>query len=63
MAGDLPAARAVVAAHRPSEAVTEVIGLYRQILQQQSRIAKLAATALRRAPLGMGRKAHQPPVH
>lgn len=63
MAGDLPAARALVAAHRPSEAVTEVIAIYRQILKQQSRIAKLAVTALRRVPLGQGSKAHHPPAN
>lgn len=63
MAGDLPAARALVAAHRPSEAVTEVIAIYRQVLKQQSRMAKLAVSALRRAPLGKGSKAHQSPVH
>lgn len=54
MAGDLPAARAEVAAHRPREAVAEVIDVYRQTLAHQGPVARLTASALRHAPLGKG---------
>lgn len=64
MAADLPAARALVAANRPGEAVAELVQIYAQTLQRQGRVAKLTAAALRHAPLGKGAaavgRAHAP---
>jgi len=59
MAAQLPAARAEVAAHRPREAVVDLIDVYRRALAQQGSVAKLTAAALRRSPLG-SRRAPQP---